>query len=312
MDTRFEEVVDMVKKMIIWDISNLESNFNFTGTVSLHNVIPSISVNTKNFKPESITSLSVGTNYTNAVESYSFVGDDFDTCVNKINKFISSVFNGQIDIPGYAVKNPQNFVKGANLPLIVTPSKLSYEIGNNSNPNPTNITDATNYIKFYSKIKCNSTQTKTGFFLISTTNSKGAPLIGPQFDKKDEISILNDFNNSDITYGILGSQRIYLLSHDSRGPKGLIDLSETLYGIPQDKFVRGEGSILNKTYPVVRGDQLMILLRKMFAFVTGHVHPIATMAPVPVASGNGQTSFEIESILANAENDILNQNIRIN
>jgi hypothetical protein len=50
----------------------------------------------------------------------------------------------------------------------------------------------------------------------------------------------------------------------------------------------------------------------MFAFVTGHVHPIATMAPVPVASGNGQTSFEIESILSNAENDILNQNIRIN
>jgi hypothetical protein len=303
----------MVKKMIIWDVSStLESNSNFTGTVSLHNVIPSISVNTKNFKPESITSLSVGTNYTNAVESYSFVGDDFDTCINKINKFISSVFDGHIDIPGYAVKNPQNFVKGANLPLIVTPSKLSYEIGNNTNPNTTNITAITNYIKFYSKIKCNSTQTKTGFFLISTTNSKGAPFIGPQFDKKEEISILNDFNNSDITYGILGSQRVYLLSHDSTGPKGLIDLSDTLYGIPQDRFVRGEGSILNKTYPVVRGDQLMILLRKMFAFVTGHVHPTATMAPVPVASGNGQTSFEVESILANAENDILNQNIRIN
>ena len=44
----------------------------------------------------------------------------------------------------------------------------------------------------------------------------------------------------------------------------------------------------------------------------GHVHPIATMAPVPVASGNGQTTLEIDSILNQAENIILNQNIRIN
>jgi hypothetical protein len=36
------------------------------------------------------------------------------------------------------------------------------------------------------------------------------------------------------------------------------------------------------------------------------------MAPVPVASGNGQTVQEIDSILAEAENTILNQNIRIN
>jgi hypothetical protein len=85
-----------------------------------------------------------------------------------------------------------------------------------------------------------------------------------------------------------------------------------LYGIPQDKFIGDENSVYNKTYPTVRGDELMKLLRKMFSFVTGHVHPIATMPPVPVASGNGQTSAEIQQILANAENSILNNNIRIN
>jgi hypothetical protein len=36
------------------------------------------------------------------------------------------------------------------------------------------------------------------------------------------------------------------------------------------------------------------------------------MRPVPVASGNGQTTSEIDALLANAENNILNQNIRIN
>ena len=53
-------------------------------------------------------------------------------------------------------------------------------------------------------------------------------------------------------------------------------------------------------------------IRKMFSFITGHVHPIATMAPVPVASGNGQTTQEIWSILAEAEKTVLNENIRIN
>jgi hypothetical protein len=105
---------------------------------------------------------------------------------------------------------------------------------------------------------------------------------------------------------------MYFMSQDSAGPKGKISLSQTLYGIPQDKFIGDENSILNKTYPVVRGDELMALLRKIFSFVTGHVHPVATMAPVPVASGNGQTTAEINAILANAENTVLNQNIRIN
>jgi hypothetical protein len=63
---------------------------------------------------------------------------------------------------------------------------------------------------------------------------------------------------------------------------------------------------------MVRGDEMLKLIRKIFSFVTGHVHPIATMAPVPVAAGNGQTVQEINSILAEAENTILNQNIRIN
>jgi hypothetical protein len=111
---------------------------------------------------------------------------------------------------------------------------------------------------------------------------------------------------------VLGAQRVYLLSQDSAGPKGQIDLQKTLYGIPQDRFVGDETSIESKTYPTVRGDELMGLLRKIFSFIKGHVHPISTMQPVPVAAGNGQTTNEIDQILADAENTILNQNIRIN
>ena len=66
------------------------------------------------------------------------------------------------------------------------------------------------------------------------------------------------------------------------------------------------------TYSTVRGDELMILLRKIFSFIKGHVHPTSSMPPVPISSGNGQTTTEIDEILANAENSILNKNIRIN
>jgi hypothetical protein len=89
-------------------------------------------------------------------------------------------------------------------------------------------------------------------------------------------------------------------------------LKDTLYGFSQDRFIGSDKTILSQTYPTVRGDVLISLVRKIFEFVKGHVHPISTLNPVPVATGNGQTTAEIDQILADAENTILNQNIRIN
>ena len=53
--TTLKEDVQLVKKIIIWDIENLENLFEtFNGTVSIHNVIPSIKTNTRNFKIDTI------------------------------------------------------------------------------------------------------------------------------------------------------------------------------------------------------------------------------------------------------------------
>jgi hypothetical protein len=54
------------------------------------------------------------------------------------------------------------------------------------------------------------------------------------------------------------------------------------------------------------------LIRKIFSFVKGHVHAFSTLPPIPVTEGNGISTAEIDQILADAENTILNQNIRIN
>jgi hypothetical protein len=311
------ENVQMVKKMVIWDIENLENSQNvFNGSIGIYNVVPSITMNTKNFKSDTIDNITIGSNYTGPLEEIKFTSKSFNDVINIFNKFINGVFSGFIDMPEYVINNQQNVSKSTTFPFIVTPSKLTYQRGNQTftqTPITESIDNFTfkNFVDFKSKIKINDGMSEGGYFLV-WDNKSGKPIIGSQASLKTTVVTPTEFLPADITYGVMGAQRVYLLSQDSTGPKGKITLSETLYGIPQDRFIGGENSIESKTYPTVRGDELMILLRKIFSYVTSHVHPIATMPPVPVAAGNGQTTAEIFQILSNAENSILNQNIRIN
>jgi hypothetical protein len=314
-EVRLQEIIKVVKKMVVWQITNLENSQNvFNGWVRLHKIIPtSPMVTTTNFKPDTITKLSgSGTNYGDTLEEITFNLVSFDDAVYLINKFIDGVFNGYLDITGYTVNNQQNF-SNDSFPFIVTPSKQTYEKGRQFSASTVSddVVELANYVRFHSKIKLATGKSKSGFFLVSE-NKNGKPLIGPQSEIKKETITPSNFQNSAITYGVLGAQKVYLLSHNTAGPKGEITLRETLYGIPQDKFIGNEKSLSNMTYPTVRGDELMTLLRKIFAFVTGHVHPTSNHTPIPITEGGGQTSEEIRAILADAENNILNQNIRIN
>ena len=62
---------------------------------------------------------------------------------------------------------------------------------------------------------------------------------------------------------------------------------------------------------MVRGEKLVELLTKVVGFVVNHTHAFPGMAPVPQAF-DGSTTQELTSLLLNAPNTILNQNIRIN
>jgi hypothetical protein len=319
---RLEENIKVVKKIIIWNITNLENTQNvFNGTVGLYNVIPSEKVNSKNFKIDSILNLSEGTDYTKMFD-IQFSQKSLDEVVLIINKFINGVFNKFIDMPEYAIPNNlKNEPVESIFPFVVTPSKITYQLGVKFQPasDANDIAELNNYVNFFSKIKINTGILKSGWFL-TWENKNNIPIIGQQFTSKIDKYTPSDFLPSSVSYSVLGGQKVYLLSQDSEGPKGKISLSESLYGIKQSAdgqsgipyFIGDNNSIEAKTYPTVRGDEIIRLIRKIFSFVTGHVHPTATMPPVPVAAGNGQTSVEIDTILADAENTILNQNIRIN
>ena len=312
-----EEKTQPVKKMIIWHIDNLENNVNpnkFRGKIGLYTVKESNKTLSKNFKYGTITELVENTDYTLVTEIVFpslGTGLSFEEVLQIFNKFIYGVFTGYINVQGY-LNSPELKTLSNQFPFIITPSKPSYEKGNSfsENTSSNDIAELNNYLKFYSNITINSSKDDSGFMLISDNNN-GKAFIGPLANLKTSEITPVIYEQKPITYGVLGAQRVYLLSHDSAGPKGQINLKDTLYGIQPEKFVRDD-SIDSKTYPTVRGDELMVLLRKIFSFVKGHVHPIATMQPVPVAAGNGQTTNEIDQILADAENTILNQNIRIN
>ena len=133
-----------------------------------------------------------------------------------------------------------------------------------------------------------------------------------QKHSKQETITPTKFQGEDISYGVLGAQKVFLLSQSSTSPKGQINLSNTLYGIPQDKFVGAGDTIFEKTYSTVRGEELIKLIEKIVEFLNNHVHPHANMVPDEATQGSKTTKTSINQLLADVNNTVLNQNIRIN
>ena len=315
---RSTQDVKMVKKMIIWDITNLESQSNFSGSVSLRSVIPSVNVNTNNFVKDTILNLSESKDYGLPLESINFIGKSFEECITIINDFISGVVNGFKNYTG-VVNNINNASPESTFPLVITPSLQTLKtakdlLNGNSQPTFKDTQEYGNFLKFMAEITTGSLRTKRGFFKVWGLKNNTPLFNQPPNLKKEEIKTYEYKATEDVTYATMGGQKLFLLSHDSDGPKGKISLSNTLYGIPQDKFIGGSknDSILDKTYPTVRGDKLMELISKIVSFLAGHVHPISTVPPTPISTGSGQSISEIFELLADAKNTILNENIRIN
>jgi hypothetical protein len=311
-ETKFRLVknVQLVKKIIVWDISTLSSTSNFTGSVKLYNLKPSPKVNTDNFKFDTILNLTSGEDYGAELESVSFIGLSFQESVKTINDFISKVFNPNVTFTGITINNPNNL--SDQFPFIVTPSKQTYETGKKFDPTNAlgEILEYVNYKRFFNNIKLNNSK-EDGWFLVSE-NKGGKPLFGPQSDLKEESVTPTKFNSEDITYGVLGAQKVFLLSQNSTSPKGQINISNTLYGIPQDKFVGAGDTLFEKTYSTVRGEELIKLIEKIVEFLNNHVHPHANMVPDEATQGSKTTKTSINQLLADVNNTVLNQNIRIN
>jgi hypothetical protein len=308
---RIVQNVQLVKKMIVWDVVTLGTSADiFTGSVKLYNLKPSAKVNTENFKFDTILNLNSGDDYGVELESVSFIGKSFQESIKTINVFISKIFDPNVTFTGITINSQLNITD--QFPFVVTPSKQTYETGKKFSPSNAlgDVLEYINYKRFYNNIKLNNLK-EDGWFLVSE-NKGGKPLFGPQGTLKQETITPTKFQGEDISYGVLGAQKVFLLSQSSTSPKGQINLSNTLYGIPQDKFVGAGDTIFEKTYSTVRGEELIKLIEKIVEFLNNHVHPHANMVPDEATQGSKTTKTSINQLLADVNNTVLNQNIRIN
>ena len=308
---RIVQNVQLVKKMIVWDVVTLGTSADvFTGSVKLYNLKPSAKVNTENFKFDTILNLNSGDDYGVELESVSFIGKSFQESIKTINDFISKIFDPNVTFTGITINSQLNITD--QFPFVVTPSKQTYETGKKFSPSNAlgDVLEYINYKRFYNNIKLNNSK-EDGWFLVSE-NKGGKPLFGPQGTLKQETITPTKFQGEDISYGVLGAQKVFLLSQSSTSPKGQINLSNTLYGIPQDKFVGAGDTIFEKTYSTVRGEELIKLIEKIVEFLNNHVHPHANMVPDEATQGSKTTKTSINQLLADVNNTVLNQNIRIN
>jgi hypothetical protein len=305
-----------VKKIIIWNILNLENvNPNedgtigiFNGSVGLYNVVSSEKTTTKTFAQDTINDLEVGKDFSGPIEEINFTEKTLNDAILIINNFIFSLFTSSIQFNDYPVRDTFNFKNG--FPFVVTPSKITYMSGGvNSTPtNAEQIYKKRNYNAISNKIKLDNNF--NGFFIVSSNNNN-MPEYGTPTSVEKNVVKQYDWEKDPKSYGILGSQKIYLLSQDSKSNRGIIDLQNTIYGISQENFLSGENAIDLKTFSSVRGEELLQLLSKIVSFLVGHVHnPVEP--PDSVSTGNGVTVKDLQKALQSANDVILNQNIRIN
>ena len=297
-----------VKKLVEWEITNqlfltaytvnqgVTGDTFYYGNVQLFNLIPNKQTTTPQVNLNTPLDQYKGpTEY-----EISFSGLTFEDATNLINAFINNLNDGKIQIDGYSQFPPQAGTNIVNqFPFYVRPNKPTLD-----KYNSTGVTDYNSVSKFYGKIKLNPYDDFSGDFLVW---SQG--VVGIQNKLVDVTINRETYSPKPTSYNVLGSDNIYLLSHKtqikSKGQK--VNLQTSLYGIDQDILVN---QIAERTDPMVRGDELMKLIKLIFKFLASHVHN-PNKAPIPIGT-DGTDLSEIDKLIQNADTTILNQRIRIN
>lgn len=304
--TKLELIPKEVSNLVEWEITNLETTgTTYDGNVKLYSLKKTPeTLSNKIFLTSDLTQF-----INTKLFELSFTGLTKEDSISFINQFIQGVNNGKININGYTSYPSQN---GSNLenqfPFVFRPSKNNTDIflGNTIDNGVSGLTQFNTIVDLYPKIKLSPANKENGFGLVWVQN-----ILGQQETPKTSTIESSTYQSNPVTYGAMGGDFIYLLSHKSVIPtKGdPIDLKGTLYGIPQPKFT---DEIINKTDPMVRGDQLMILLNEIVKFLLSHVHPFPGLNPINEGYQNGASAKKIDELIKQADKTILNQNIRIN
>ncbi len=231
--------------------------------------------------------------------------------IKLINEFINGFFKGKLkNVNGTSVdsNNGRDLTLINRFPFYFRPtlrlSNILTDFG--SSTTSTNIEQITNVQTIMSGIRLFDTKPTPGYSLVYDESGKSQAPIKPN----KQTIIPENVSQIDETVAIMGGKTLYLLSHNSTIPNKVpITLGdETVYGIDINTIT---DIIEPNTSSMVRGEELMELLNLIVKFLISHVHPYPGMSPVPVAS-DGTKSADILQQILNAQQTILNSNIKLN
>ena len=279
-----------IKYLIEYNILNLENQFDkFIFTLTIYELTAKSIFTTKQFNENT----SLGSD-AKLYKSYTFYNKSKNEIVKITNKLLSGFNKGNWNLPDFPSESISN-----QFPFAFRANPLTY----NAFSDPTT-PQFVNLNLIYLRIRVRPASLLVGFGIIPNENEEGQPT--KSSNQESQVNLSSDGRT---TYNLSAADTLFLLSHKSSiSDKGVIDFSNSIYGLNQEKIMT---EIYPKTEPMVRGEQLMKLLDLMVKFMIAHVHPFHGVPPVPTAS-DGTSSAQILTELQNAPNNILNQNIRIN
>ena len=295
-----QEDVLLTKYLIEWTLTNPENaQDRFTGAVYLYQLKPDVSINSKNITVDS----EISENLKKLVATESFAMLSKIQTIEFINNFIKTCNQSNVTRSGVKLFSDNNDAN--KFPIFYRPNTIMYSKLNPSTPLGSTATpiEVSNISDIYKGVKLNPSL-KGGYGLIYTKGKVGNPRTPVKKVVKQQKYI-----NQESSYGALGSDVLFLVSHNSQVPgKGKINFDDTLYGITPEKFAN---EFLPKTSSMVRGEELLELINLIVKFLVTHTHAYPGLPPVPVT----QDGTNVQSILTelnNAVNKILSKNIRLN
>ena len=295
-----QENVLLTKYLIEWAVINPENTQDkFTGSVYLYQLKPDVSVNSKNISvdsviPENLKKLVATENFSqlSKIQVIKFINDFIKTC-------------NETDTTRSGVKLFSDNSATNKFPIYYRPNTIMYSKLNPSTPlgSGATSTEISNISDIYKGVKLNPALIG-GYGLIYAKGKVGTPKSAIKRVAKQQKYI-----NQESSYGALGSDTLFLVSHNSQIPgKGKINFDDTLYGISPEKFAN---ELLPKTSSMVRGEELLELINLIVRFLVTHTHAYPGLPPVSVTQ-DGSNTQAILTELQNAVNKILSKNIRLN
>jgi len=288
-----------VKYLIEWVVTNPENTQDrFTGTVYLYQLKPDLTTSSANLTIDS----PVDDKLKVMVVSEAFTSLSKIQTIKFINDFINDCNSKKKSNSGQTLFQGND---GERFPIFYRPNSAMYSkiLAYTKGGATSNSTETKNISEIYRGVKLKPAL-QGGSGLIYARGKVGKPSTPIK-----KVIPQTKYSSTQVTYGALGADRLFLLSNNSQIPgKGKINFDDTLYGISIEKF--GD-EIMPKTSSLVRGEELLELLNVIVKFLITHTHAYPGLPPVPVTQ-DGTTTSQILTEIQNSVNKILNTNIRLN